>query len=109
MSNKIPNFAQIAAAKIRERAPSFKPRIGIVLGSGLGSFTEQLEDAVTISYDELPGFPKVTIHGHGGNLVLGYLSGVSVVCLQGRAHSYEGPNGDTVKTYVRTLKLLGCE
>lgn len=102
------NSAHLAAEKIRQQVPSFKPTIGIVLGSGLGSFAEQLDDAVTISYDDLPGFPKLTVHGHGGNLVLGYLYGVGVVCLQGRAHSYEGDNNDTVKTYVRTLRLLGC-
>lgn len=100
--------AHLAAEKIKQQVPSFKPTIGIVLGSGLGSFAEQLDDAVTISYDELPGFPKITVHGHGGNLVVGYLSGVGVVCLQGRAHSYEGDHHDTVKTYVRTLRLLGC-
>ncbi|MCC5014972.1 MULTISPECIES: purine-nucleoside phosphorylase [Legionella] len=100
--------AHLAAEKIKQQVPSFKPTIGIVLGSGLGSFAEQLDDAVTISYDELPGFPKITVHGHGGNLVVGYLSGIGVVCLQGRAHSYEGDHHDTVKTYVRTLRLLGC-
>ena len=109
MSNHKQTFAHLAAATIKDRLPSFKARIGIVLGSGLGSFTELLEDAVTIRYDELPGFPKVTVLGHGGNLVLGYLSGVGVVCLQGRAHSYEGENSDVVKTYVRTLRLLGCD
>lgn len=101
--------AHLAAAKIKEYLPSFKPSIGIVLGSGLGSFADQLEDAVSISYEQLPGFPKLTVHGHGGNLVLGHLNGVGVVCLQGRAHAYEGSNHDTVKTYVRTLKLLGCD
>ena len=101
--------AHLAAAKIKERLPSFKPTIGIVLGSGLGSFAEQLEDAVSISYEQLPGFPKLTVQGHGGNLVLGHLGGVGVVCLQGRAHSYEGSNYDTLKTYVRTLRLLGCD
>lgn len=101
--------AHIAAATIKERLPSFQPTIGIVLGSGLGSFAEQLDDAVSINYDQLPGFPKVTVHGHGGNVVLGTLSGVGVVCLQGRAHSYEGSNHDTVKTYIRTLRLLGCK
>ena len=102
--------AHLAAAKIREYIPlSFTPTIGIVLGSGLGSFAEQLDDAVTISYEQLPGFPHATVHGHRGNLVLGRLSGVGVVCLQGRAHSYEGPNHEAVKTYVRTLKLLGCD
>jgi len=101
--------AHLSAATIKERLPSFKPIIGIVLGSGLGSFAELLDDVVSISYDQLPGFPKLTVHGHGGNLVLGNLSGVAVACLQGRAHSYEGENHATVKTYIRTLKLLGCK
>ena len=101
--------AHQACNKIKLRFPSFQPKIGIVLGSGLGGFTEQLEDAVSIPYHDLPGFPSGNVHGHGGNLVLGHIGGVDVVCLQGRSHSYEGGNYDTVKTYVRTLKLLGCE
>lgn len=109
MTNTHQTDAHLAANIIKQRLPSFKPSLGIVLGSGLGSFAEQLNDAVTINYSELPGFPNVTVHGHGGNLVLGYLCGVAVVCLQGRAHSYEGDNFETVKTYVRTLKLLGCD
>ncbi|MCA0404079.1 MAG: purine-nucleoside phosphorylase, partial [Proteobacteria bacterium] len=99
----------LAADKIKRLVPNFKPLIGIVLGSGLGSFAESLEDAVSFDYEELPGFPKITVHGHGGKLVLGYHSGVAVVCLQGRAHSYEGDNHETVKTYVRTMRLLGCD
>lgn len=101
--------AHLAADKIKQLLPNFKPTLGIVLGSGLGSFAEQLEDAVSICYEELPGFPKPTVFGHGGKLVLGYIHGVSVVCLQGRAHSYEGNHHDTVKTYIRCLRLLGCE
>ncbi|CEG61088.1 Xanthosine phosphorylase [Legionella micdadei] len=101
--------AQLAAEKINQLLPNFKPTLGIVLGSGLGSFAEQLEDAVCISYDELPGFPKTTVVGHGGKLVIGYIHGVGVACLQGRAHSYEGANHETVKTYVRCLRLLGCD
>lgn len=101
--------AELAAKLIKGRFPTFNPTIGIVLGSGLGSFTEQLENPVSIPYEELPGFPKVTVQGHRGQLVLGHLYGVGVVCLQGRAHSYEGPTFETVKTYIRTLKLLGCE
>src|ERR1700733_11890174 len=101
--------AHLAADQIQQRMPSFKPTIGIVLGSGLGSFAEQLEDPVTISYEQLPGFPKLTVQGHKGNMILGYLSGVGVVCLQGRAHTYEGADYETVKTYVRTLRLLGCD
>ncbi|KTC78311.1 purine-nucleoside phosphorylase [Legionella brunensis] len=101
--------AHQAAQQIKEKVPNFKPTLGIVLGSGLGSFADELEDAVSISYEQLPGFPKLTVHGHGGNLVLGYLSGVGVVCLQGRAHTYEGTSYEVIKTYVRTLKLLGCD
>lgn len=100
--------AHLAAEYIKQRFPAFQPTVGIVLGSGLGSFAEALEDRVSIGYEELPGFPQVTIHGHRGNLILGYLGGVGVVCLQGRAHSYEGSNHECVKTYVRALKLLGC-
>jgi xanthosine phosphorylase len=101
--------AHEAAALIKARYPDFKPKIGIVLGSGLGSFAEQLQEVTSISYEELPGFPKVSVVGHGGNLLLGRLGEVSVICLQGRSHPYEGVGFDPVKTYVRTLKLLGCE
>ncbi|MDF1683144.1 MAG: purine-nucleoside phosphorylase [Legionellaceae bacterium] len=97
------------AQKIRERAPNIRPRIGIVLGSGLGQFAERLDNAVYVPYTDLPGFPNVTVHGHQGMMVLGELSGVGVVCLQGRKHAYEGSSHDVVKTYIRTLKRLGCE
>lgn len=109
MTQSIASPAHIAAAQIKKQYPDFKPVLGIVLGSGLGSFAEQLEDSISISYQQLPGFPQMTVHGHGGNLVLGRLNGVDIVCLQGRAHTYEGVGYEIVKTYVRTLKLLGCE
>ncbi len=101
--------AHLAAAYIQRTLPNFKPAIGIVLGSGLGGLADQLRDAVTIPYEQLPGFPETTVAGHGGKMVLGYLGDTSVVCLQGRSHSYEGGDYSAVKTYVRTLKLLGCE
>ncbi|CEG56803.1 purine-nucleoside phosphorylase [Legionella fallonii] len=102
-------YPYLAADHIKKLLPSFKPTVGVVLGSGLGKFAEELEDSVSIDYDQLPGFPKVTVEGHGGKLILGYCNGVGVVCLQGRAHTYEGlENYEVVKTYVRTLKVLGC-
>ncbi|KTD22333.1 purine-nucleoside phosphorylase [Legionella londiniensis] len=101
--------AHRAAELIKQQLPSFSPKIGVVLGSGLGSFAEQLDEPTYIDYEQLPGFPKLTVHGHSGKMALGHLHGTGVVCLQGRAHSYEGPSCDYVKTYVRTLKLLGCE
>lgn len=103
------NSPQALANLIKQRVPNFRAKVGIVLGSGLGHFADYLSDAVTIPYSDLPGFPIPTVKGHQGNLVLGYLSGVGVVCLQGRAHAYEGASSELVKTYVRTLKCLGCE
>lgn len=104
------SYAHLAANYIKKLYPSFKPTIGVVLGSGLGKFADELHDSIRISYEELPGFPKITVQGHGGNLIFGYWNNVGVVCLQGRAHTYEGlENYETVKTYIRTLKLLGCK
>lgn len=101
--------AHLAASMIQERRPGFKPKLAIVLGSGLGEFADHLDNKTIIHYDDLPGFPKVTVQGHSGNLILGTLSGVELVCLQGRSHYYEGLGFDAVKTYVRTMKLLGCD
>ncbi len=109
MQNITNTPAHHAAKLIKNQTPSFIPKIGIVLGSGLGSFVDQIEKPVIIQYEDLPGFPRMTVHGHTGSMVLGYLNDVPVVCLQGRAHFYEGDTSEAVKTYVRTLKLLGCE
>lgn len=99
----------LAKSIIQELRPGFQPKIGIVLGSGLGSFAEKLENPTIIDYESLPGFPKCSVPGHHNNLFLGTLNGVEVVCLQGRSHFYEGAAHDVVRTYVRTLHLLGCE
>ena len=94
--------------KIKQLKPNFTPKVGVILGSGLGPVAEQIEDAVVIPYEQIPGFPKCGVVGHGGNLHLGILRGTPVACLQGRAHIYEG-NIEVIKTLIRTLKLLGCE
>lgn len=101
--------ADLACKAIQTRLPQFQPRIGIVLGSGLGAFANQLENPVSIPYNQLPGFPHPSVEGHIGQLVLGTLSNIPIVCLQGRSHAFEGHGYDAVKTYVRTLRLLGCE
>ena len=97
-----------AAQYIKAEHPNFKPKVGIVLGSGLGGFVEHLECSHVIPYQKLPGFPHGSVHGHAGNLVLGAYAGVDVVVLQGRAHYYEGNHSESIKTYVRTLQRLGC-
>jgi xanthosine phosphorylase len=98
-----------AADIIRARKPGFEPRVAMILGSGLGVLAEQMTDAVAISYNDLPGFPISTVHGHAGELVLGTLAGVAVVCMKGRGHFYEGYGPAVMTSAVRTMKLLGCE
>lgn len=98
-----------AAEIIRAHAPCFQPRVALILGSGLGVLAEQMTDAVSIGFDELPGFPISTVHGHAGQLVLGTLAGVNIACLKGRGHFYEGYGIDVMTSAIRTLKLLGCE
>lgn len=98
-----------AAHAIKARFPNFKPKIGIILGSGLGGLASHIHDPMIIPYDELPEFGISTVPGHAGRLVMGYLNGVPVACLQGRMHFYEGIENSVIQILVRTLKLIGCE
>lgn len=97
-----------AVQAIHDRAPGFVPRMALVLGSGLGPLADKVENAVALSYADLPGFPEAGVEGHAGRLVLGTLSGVAVACLQGRAHAYEAGLA-AMRVPVRTMKLLGAE
>lgn len=106
--NAAPEIARNAEL-IARRAGGVKPRVGIVLGSGLGPFAEDVEDAVVLSYGELAGFPVPGVGGHAGRLLLGTVSGTPVAVLHGRAHLYESGRADAMKTPVRTLAALGCE
>lgn len=101
--------AKKAAQIISQKALGFTPKLAITLGSGLGDIAELLENPVKIAYSTLPDFPPCTVAGHAGNLYLGKLNGLPVACLQGRAHFYEGISPVVAKTYVRTMKLIGCE
>jgi xanthosine phosphorylase len=88
-----------------------QPRVGIVLGSGLGAVAEAVEDPVVVGYEELPGFPRPSVEGHAGKAVIGSIGGVPVTVLQGRAHLYETrPPGDpdAVRTPVRALRAAGA-
>ena len=85
------------------------PRVGIVLGSGLGRFAGQVEEAEVLPYASLPHFPQSTVEGHSGNLVLGRVAGVPVAVMQGRVHAYEGYAMEEVTFPTRVLGLLGCE
>ncbi len=98
-----------AAAAIQARAPGVTPRVGLVLGSGLGALVDELADPVHIPYADIPGFRVGTVSGHAGALSLGTLDGTPVACFQGRSHVYEGIEASAVTTPVRTLRLLGAE
>lgn len=96
-------------ALLGERTGGLKPRVGIVLGSGLGPAGDDVTDATAVPYGELRGFPATGVGGHAGRLVLGAISGTPVAVLHGRAHYYESGRADAMKAPVRTLAALGCE
>lgn len=98
-----------AIAEIRRRAGPVAPRLGMVLGSGLGPVAEAVSEAVAIPYAEIPGVPRPGVEGHHGRLVLGRLGGLPVAVLQGRAHYYESGRADVMKTPISALAGLGCE
>lgn len=97
-----------AAAVMNERA-GLRPRVGVVLGSGLGAVADAVDEPTTIDYGELPGFPRPGVAGHGGKAVLGRIGAVPVAVLQGRAHVYEGGELDQIRTPVRALRAAGAE
>jgi len=86
---------------------SIEPRVGVVLGSGLGDFAETLEGLAKLPYRDLPHMPNSAVPGHAGNLCFGWVGGVPVVCMQGRVHLYEGYSVDKVVQGVRTMARLG--
>ncbi len=98
-----------AAETIAARAPGLEPRLGLMLGSGLGELADRLSDRVQIPYRDLPGFHAGGLAGHAGALVLGRLAGQPVVIFSGRWHVYEGIEGGAITTPIRTLKALGAE
>jgi xanthosine phosphorylase len=85
------------------------PRVGVVLGSGLGSLIEEVEDAVTVPYAELEGFPVGAVAGHAQAVTTGTLAGVPVALFAGRAHLYEGTDVSAVRVPIRWLRALGAE
>ena len=100
--------AEHATRVIRTRT-SVEPRIAIVLGSGLGGFADDFDEATGIPYEEIPGFVRSTAQGHAGRLVVGKVDSVPVVAMQGRVHYYEGYSFEEVTFPIRTFKLLGIK
>src|ERR1700758_4883202 len=100
--------AEGAAAFIRERT-ALRPRTAVVLGTGLGGFADRLTGQVAIPYSEIPHFPRPTVEGHAGRLVLGSFAGTSLAVMQGRVHAYEGYTPGQVIFPVRVLGRLGIK
>jgi len=110
MSDTFFTRKQIEEAVAVVRAHTLRrPRVGLVLGSGLGALAEAVERADVIPYNDIPYFPLATVEGHAGRLVIGALEGQSVIVMQGRSHYYEGCSMQQVTLPVRVMQLLGVE
>ena len=96
-----------AIEAIRGRVGDRHPQVGIVLGSGLGAFADELTDALDIPYGDIPGWPRSTAVGHAGKLIVGKLDAIEVVLMAGRAHLYEGYTPQQAVYGVRVLGKLG--
>lgn len=107
MAVDLPGRLDACVQVIRAKAPGFQPKLGVILGSGLGEFADTLERAVAIDYRELPDFPTSSVVGHAGRLVLGFRGQVPVVVMQGRVHFYEGYQPWQVAFPARVLCRLG--
>src|SRR5579863_8904117 len=99
-------LAETAAQSVLQRTP-LRPKIGLVLGSGLGAFADSLTDSTKIPFSEIPDFPRSTALGHAGLLVLGKSGNVPVAVMQGRVHLYEGYSAQQVVFPIRVFGRMG--
>jgi purine-nucleoside phosphorylase len=99
---------QQASRMVRAHWPG-EPRVGLVLGTGLGALAREIEAEATIPYPEIPFFPKSTVESHKGQLVCGQLAGHSVIAMEGRFHLYEGYSPWQVTFPIRVMRELGCQ
>ena len=103
-----PEYARAErAARFILSKTKLRPKIALVLGSGLGSFADELTDAVHIPYEKIPNFPRSTAVGHAGRLVIGKVEGIAVAAMQGRVHLYEGYSAREVAFAMRVFSRLG--
>jgi purine-nucleoside phosphorylase len=100
---------EAAADAIRGRLGHRRPKVAVVLGSGLGFFAQRIQNAVSIRYRDIPGFPEPTVVGHGGELVAGNLAGKEVLAQSGRFHLYEGHDAAVAALAVRVFAALGVD
>lgn len=98
-----------AADYVKDQADGFVPRVGIILGSGLGGLADKIDIVKSIEYADIPDFSQSTVEGHAGRLILGRLGGMPIACMQGRIHLYEGVDPSHLALPIRMLKLIGVE
>lgn len=110
------NEVQLHAENVRQSAAlitaalgGLRPKIALILGSGLGGLAARVEGAVALAYKDLPGFPVLTVAGHAGQLIIGKLNGVPVIVLNGRKHFYETHDAYPLKTLIRAVQAVGVE
>lgn len=108
MSTSMKKMMSVAAAYITEKS-KMTPKVGLILGSGLGVLADYMENAVTLKYEDIPYFPTSTVEGHAGELLVGELKGVPVILMKGRFHMYEGYAPEITAFPVRVMKQLGVE
>ena len=106
LTDSLYDRASAAADAVLVRT-TLRPRIAIVLGSGLGAFAEQLQNATAVPYSDLPHFPQSTVVGHSGRLVVGSFENVPLAVMQGRVHAYEGYTSEEVVFPIRVLARMG--
>lgn len=94
---------------VRSRIGTVQPRIALVLGSGLSPVADIIEQPTIFTYDELEGFPRSTVPGHNGRLLIGSIDGIGVACMQGRHHAYEGYAPPILALPIRCMNALGCQ
>lgn len=102
--NKIFEASQYIKSKSK-----LKPKIGIVLGSGLGIYIDQIQNKIVIPFEEIPHFKQTSVEGHSGAVIIGEVNGVSVLALQGRIHAYEGHEMNEIVLPIRTMAALGLQ
>ncbi|CAM3657161.1 purine-nucleoside phosphorylase [Flavobacterium gelidilacus] len=103
------NKVQETVSFIQSKTNSFKPDFGVILGSGLGNFSEDIQIEYTLAYKDIPNFPVSTVEGHKGALLFGSIGSKKVMAMQGRFHFYEGYNMQEVTFPVRVMKYLGLQ
>jgi purine-nucleoside phosphorylase len=100
--------ASEAARYINSKSGTLKPRVAVVLGSGLGGVADSIVDSITIAYDEIPHFVRSTVQGHAGCLIVGKCAGVDVILMKGRFHFYEGYSMEEITLPIRVFALIGA-